>query len=476
MMNVTQASQNNLTITDILSTIQNNIKVSRIGELVIGIIAYSIIIILSIIGNVIVVTAIFRVQRLRHPTNFILMSLAIADLLVTTTVMIPGFIFEIKQKWIFGRVFCNIWVANDITFCTASILHLVAVSFDRYVAIENPLKYKQKMTKRTIFIIIGCIWLISVLLSYGPVLLGVYSRSRTGAVSSAPTECGMRPNLIYSIISSSTSFYIPLIIILFLYGRIFITARKHSHELQKLENIIKRLHSNEKFQLESSKWKKNMKAIRTLGIVVGVFVACWLPFFVMYLLLAYCNYKCVTPNIERYITWIALSLCLGYANSFCNPVIYAFSNKEFRNAFFEILHYNNCKCLPLSSDSKVRTSISKSNHSMNTKYTPPIRSRQASVIPYSNPTQRNGCLSYEISPFICKPLQKKTSFLIKNDNTDSLEMQILQNQRKTLEAFYELEHLLPNGVPCRASIVELRSIIPDQDDNSVEISIEKNQN
>ena len=196
------------------------------------------------------------------------MSLAIADLLVTTTVMIPGFIYEIKQKWIFGQVFCNIWVANDITFCTASILHLVAVSFDRYVAIENPLKYQQKMTKRTIFILIGCIWLISVLLSYGPVLLGVYSQSRStnqGGMNKDPTSCGMRPNLIYSIISSSTSFYIPLIIILFLYGRIFITARKHSHELQKLENIIKRLHSNEQFVMENSKWKKNVKAIRTLG-------------------------------------------------------------------------------------------------------------------------------------------------------------------------------------------------------------------
>jgi hypothetical protein len=133
------------------------------------------------------------------------------------------------------------------------------------MAIENPLKYKQKMTKRTIFILIGCIWLISVLLSYGPVLFGVYSQSRTVGASLDPTECGMRPNLIYSIISSTTSFYIPLIIILFLYGRIFITARKHSHELQKLENIIKRLHSNEKFVLESAKWNKNIKAIRTLG-------------------------------------------------------------------------------------------------------------------------------------------------------------------------------------------------------------------
>ncbi len=84
---------------------------------------------MSIIGNVIVVTAILRVQRLRHPTNFILMSLAIADLLVTTTVMIPGFISEIKQKWIFGQIFCKIWVANDITFCTASILHLGNIEF-----------------------------------------------------------------------------------------------------------------------------------------------------------------------------------------------------------------------------------------------------------------------------------------------------------------------------------------------------------
>ena len=124
----------------------NDIHISRTGELLIAIIVkknfffflfnaeeiyflelfqcYSTIIVLSIIGNLIVVTAICRVQRLRHPTNFLLMSLAIADLLVTTTVMIPGFIYEIKQKWIFGRVFCNVWVANDITFCTASILHL----------------------------------------------------------------------------------------------------------------------------------------------------------------------------------------------------------------------------------------------------------------------------------------------------------------------------------------------------------------
>ncbi|CAF3310942.1 unnamed protein product [Rotaria socialis] len=444
---------------NLTTTVKTNVQYSRTGELIISIITYSIIIILSIIGNVIVVTAICRVQRLRHPTNFILMSLAIADLLVTTTVMIPGFIYEIKHEWIFGRVFCNVWVANDITFCTASILHLVAVSFDRYVAIENPLKYKQKMTKHMIFIIIGFIWLISVLLSYGPVLLGVYSQSKTIGNLSDSKECGMRPNRIYSIISSSTSFYIPLIIILFLYGRIFITARKHSKELQKLENIVKRLHSNEKFVFENAKWNKNIKAIRTLGIVVGVFVVCWLPFFVMYLLLAYCDYQCVNSSVERYITWI------GYANSFCNPVIYAFSNKEFRNAFFEILHYNNCQCTQLLSTYKMRASLSKSNYSINTKYTPQAESRHASYTPYFNQMQRNGYLTYETS--VLKMLNKPK----KSESTDTFEMKTLEGQRPTLEAFNELEHFVQNTIPDRAIIAEMSSLLYDQDDVSIEIPV-----
>ncbi|CAF1013119.1 unnamed protein product [Adineta steineri] len=461
MMNINETRNTSEIINDTLSTIHTDIQVSGSGELVINVIVYSIIIILSIIGNVIVVTAILRVQRLRHPTNFILMSLAIADLLVTTTVMIPGFISEIKQKWIFGRIFCNIWVANDITFCTASILHLVAVSFDRYVAIENPLKYKQKMTKRTILIIIGCIWLISVLLSYAPVLLGVYSQSRTGgATSNNPDECNMRPNLIYSIISALTSFYIPLIIILFLYGRIYITARKHSRELRKLEIIIQRLHSDNNFLLENKNWNTNLKAIRTLGIVVGVFVACWLPFFVMYLVLACCNYTCAHPLVERYITWI------GYVNSFCNPMIYAFSNKEFRNAFFEILNYNNCRCISFSC--ALRTSISKSIHSMNIKGSSPVQSRQTSVTPYSHSLQRNDQFSCTTSSILSAPSTKKPFILTNTDSTDGYEMQTLSPQQKTLEAFHELEQLVPNGISGRVSIVRMSSLIQDQDDIGIE--------
>ena len=107
---------------------------------------------------------------------------------------------------------------------------------------------------------------------------------------------------------------------------------------------------------------------------------------------------------------------------------------------------------------------------MNTKVTSTLQSRQASVIPYSNSLLRNGRVSYETSSSLCSPLPKKMNSLTKNDSTDTFEMQLVTQQRKTLEAFHELEHLIPNGVPHQASFARMNSIIQDQDDTTVDTS------
>ena len=112
---------------------------------------------------------------------------------------------------------------------------------------------------------------------------------------------------------------------------------------------------------------------------------------------------------------------------------------------------------------------------MNNRYSSAVQSRQTSVTPYGNLLQRNGYPSYKTSSPLPKSETKKINFSIQNENTDTIEMPIVVNQRKTDEAFDELEHLLSNDIPHRAAISELDLIVQDQDDTIGEISLEINQ-
>ncbi|XP_028176211.1 tyramine/octopamine receptor-like [Ostrinia furnacalis] len=79
---------------------------------------------------------------------------------------------------------------------------------------------------------------------------------------------------------------------------------------------------------------KERRAARTLGIIMGVFVVCWLPFFLMYLMLPFCPVCCPSNRLVNFITW------LGYLNSTVNPLIYTIFNIEFRKAFKKLLCLN----------------------------------------------------------------------------------------------------------------------------------------
>lgn len=76
---------------------------------------------------------------------------------------------------------------------------------------------------------------------------------------------------------------------------------------------------------------KERRAARTLGIIMGVFVVCWLPFFLMYIILPFCTICCLNGKLVNFITW------LGYVNSTINPLIYTIFNLDFRKAFKKLL-------------------------------------------------------------------------------------------------------------------------------------------
>jgi len=85
---------------------------------------------------------------------------------------------------------------------------------------------------------------------------------------------------------------------------------------------------NEKAKISLS---KERKAARTMAIIVTTFIVCWLPFFLMYVILPFCSSCARGPKLIGFITW------LGYVNSTLNPIIYTIFNMDFREAFKRII-------------------------------------------------------------------------------------------------------------------------------------------
>ena len=77
--------------------------------------------------------------------------------------------------------------------------------------------------------------------------------------------------------------------------------------------------------------QRELKAARQLGMLVGVFTISWLPYFILFLIVAWCN-SCVSDNIFTASIW------LGYLNSSLNPLIYPLCNTHFRRAFQKLCY------------------------------------------------------------------------------------------------------------------------------------------
>nr|XP_015838796.1 PREDICTED: uncharacterized protein LOC661612 isoform X2 [Tribolium castaneum] len=88
------------------------------------------IILATVIGNVFVIAAILLERNLQNVANYLILSLAVADLLVACLVMPLGAVYEVSQEWTLGPELCDMWTSSDVLCCTASILHLVAIALD----------------------------------------------------------------------------------------------------------------------------------------------------------------------------------------------------------------------------------------------------------------------------------------------------------------------------------------------------------
>ncbi|XP_055033614.2 D(1B) dopamine receptor [Misgurnus anguillicaudatus] len=304
----------------------------------------------TLFGNILVCTAVLRFRHLRAKvTNIFIVSLAVSDLFVAMLVMPWKAVAEVAGFWPFGS-YCNVWVAFDIMCSTASILILCVISVDRYWAISSPFSYERKMTQRVAFVMIGVAWALSILISFIPVQLNWHKAATetnaSGVARALRENCDSSLNREYAISSSLISFYIPVAIMIVTYTRIYRIAQIQIRRIASLERAAEHAQSCRTNRLAcqhhntlKTSFNRETKVLKTLSIIMGVFVCCWLPFFILNCVVPFCDkpsggpssgLPCVSETTFDVFVWF------GWTNSSLNPIIYAF-NAEFRKAFASLL-------------------------------------------------------------------------------------------------------------------------------------------
>ncbi|XP_068123282.1 alpha-2C adrenergic receptor [Hyperolius riggenbachi] len=194
-------------------------------------------IVFTIVGNVFVVIAVLTSRALKAPQNLFLVSLAGADILVAALVMPFSLANELMGYWYFGNLWCDIYLALDVLFCTSSIVHLCAISLDRYWSVTQAVEYNLKRTPRRIKGIIVTVWLISAVISFPPLI----SMDRVGVEAAFPNatwtyedvKCELNDETWYILSSSIGSFFAPCLIMILVYIRIYQVAKLRTRTLSE---------------------------------------------------------------------------------------------------------------------------------------------------------------------------------------------------------------------------------------------------
>ncbi|XP_068594495.1 dopamine receptor D4b [Brachionichthys hirsutus] len=340
-------------------------------------------------GNVLVCLSVYLEKALKTTTNYFIVSLAFADLLLAVLVL-PLFVYAEFQGgvWSLNTGMCDGLMAMDVMLCTASIFNLCAISVDRFVAVTVPLSYNRSHVDHRQLVVLSATWLLALAVA-SPVIFGI-----NNVPDRDPGECKLEDNN-YVVYSSVCSFFIPCPIMVLLYFGVF-RGLRHWEEARKvklrcsieacrklqhaaiavalpplagtipgplpmpLPRIIERDlaqsrldDTDDEMQQEipyPRQYRENSvptltlskqirrhkrakinhrerKAMRVLPVVVGCFLLCWTPFFVVHTTRALCLRCDIPPSLISTVTW------LGYVNSALNPIIYTIFNAEFKKFF-----------------------------------------------------------------------------------------------------------------------------------------------
>jgi hypothetical protein len=299
---------------------------------------YSILLVLSVVGNGLVIAVVCCNKHLQTVFNYFIINMAVSDLfipLLALPIKIVNTANGKQMRWLIegalGDVTCKLFIFLIDISPAVSVISLVMIAVNRFVAIVYPMHYGELFSTKKSKILIALIW-VAVTIIFSPYFY-IFRISNDGNNMciyewSPPFDKKKSETIFFSMLVA-VFFLIPFISITFLYLIIMYKMRMDS------KTVVQMLDSN-----EAHKRKQRNKHIFYLSVAMIVaFAIFWGPFFVsMFMLVTGRKFPAQFLTIAQY---------LGYANSVVNPCIYFIFMKAFRNGCTRIF---STRCLKKKSD------------------------------------------------------------------------------------------------------------------------------
>uniref|UniRef100_A0A3B3X868 G-protein coupled receptors family 1 profile domain-containing protein n=1 Tax=Poecilia mexicana TaxID=48701 RepID=A0A3B3X868_9TELE len=280
---------------------------------------------LGIIGNALVMFAFYSNKKLRKLPNYFIINLAVSDFLMAFTQSPIFFVNCLYKEWMFGDIGCKLYAFCGALFGISSMINLLAISIERYLAITRPLQTMQWGSKRRTIFVIFLIWFYSLAWSLAP-LVGWSSYIPEGLMTSCTWDyvTYTTANRSYTMMLCCFVFFIPLGIIFFCYLRMFLSIRKTGRAVERLGTQVRKT-----TLIQQKSIRSEWKLAKIAFVVIVVYVLSWSPYACV-TLISWAGYANILSPYSK-----AVPAVIAKASTIYNPIIYAIIHNKYRMTLAE---------------------------------------------------------------------------------------------------------------------------------------------
>ncbi|XP_015372967.1 PREDICTED: neuropeptide FF receptor 2-like [Diuraphis noxia] len=294
--------------------------------------AYTMVFLVGLVGNLLVVSVVCRSPRMRNVTNYFIVNLAVADILVLVFCLPATLLSNIYVPWILGSWMCKIVPYVQGVSVAASVYSLIAVSVDRFLAIWYPLKCQ--ITTRRARYIICVIWLVSTTITIPWALffdmVAIFKDAPSLELCLEVWPDYLDGNLYFLLGNLGLCYVVPTVAISLCYVMIWVKVWRRTIPTD-----------NKCARMERIQQQSKVKVVKMLAMVVVLFVASWMPLYAIFARIKLGGR--LVPWEEDFLPVATpIAQWLGASNSCINPVLYAFFNRKFRRGFTAVLQSRRC--------------------------------------------------------------------------------------------------------------------------------------